>query len=42
MQFLPEETRLTREIHELIVQVDSNKNDTTEIEKKLEEKQKEL
>ena len=33
---------LTREIHELIVQVDSNENNTTEIQNKLEEKQKEL
>uniref|UniRef100_A0A673Y6D4 Dynein cytoplasmic 2 heavy chain 1 n=1 Tax=Salmo trutta TaxID=8032 RepID=A0A673Y6D4_SALTR len=40
--FLAKETRLTREIHELIVQVDGNKNDTTEIQNKLEEKQKEL
>ena len=41
-QFLAKETRLTREIHELIVQADSNKNDTTERQNKLEEKQKEL
>ena len=41
-QFLAKETRLTREIHELIVQVDSNKNDTTEKQNKSEEKQKEL
>jgi hypothetical protein len=31
-----------QEIHDLIVQVDSNKNDTKEIQNKLEEKQKEL
>jgi hypothetical protein len=42
MQFLAKETRLTREIHELTVQVDGNKNNTTEIQYKLEEKQKEL
>ena len=38
LNMVPKETRLTSEIHELIVQVDSNKNDTTEIENKLEEK----